>query len=134
MKPTLLAIVLLLPLVACSVENGGKILQPTPSGTIQLRLVGGNGGIISSGPTNPVQVKGSTFSVWVNEAWYTDYFTATVVSWSGDGNPCWNPPANPNNTVLNFTPNGNCNANSGVEGIRVSDIFNHQTVQYFTRK
>lgn len=134
MRPSILAIVLLLPLVACSVENGGKIFQPTPSGTIQLRLVGGPGGVISSGPAKPVQVKGSTFSLWVNEQWYTDYFTATVVSWTGDGSPCWTPPANPNNTVLSFTGGGNCSKGSGVEGIRVSDIFNHSTVQYFSRK
>lgn len=132
MRPSLLAIVLLLPLVACSVENGGKIFQPTPSGTIQLRLVGGGGGVISSGPAHPFKVTGGTFSLWVNEQWYSDYFTATVVSWTGSGNPCWQPPTKPNNTVLTFT--GSCSRGAGVEGIRVSDIFQNQTVQYFTAK
>ncbi|HEY1653576.1 MAG TPA: hypothetical protein VGF86_00515 [Candidatus Tumulicola sp.] len=127
------AFVILLPLVACSTEDGGRILQPTPSGTIELRLVGSSGAVIQSSKKNPVKIHHNNFSLWVNEANYTDYFTATIVSWTAPtGEPCWVPPAQPNNTILTFTPQyGSGNCHGDVEGIRVSDGVGHQTVQYF---
>ncbi len=136
MRPhlTAVAFLFLLPLVGCSVENGGKLFQPTPSGTIELRLVGGKNVVIKSSKQQPVKVH-SNFSLWVNEANYTDYFTASVVSWTGGTlDPCFVVPTTPNNTILTFTPSadpGCYPGNGDIEGIRVSDEFGNQTVQYF---
>lgn len=135
MKASLATLVLVLALTACSVENGGKILQPTPSGNVQLILVGGDGSLLQTTKGQPQGVP-SGFSVYVNEPWYTDYFTAKVVSWTANTpTPCLVVPANPQNQVMTFSwQSGNrCYPGNGdVEGVRVSDIFGHQTIQYFT--
>lgn len=135
MKASLATIVLLLALTACSVENGGKILQPTPSGDVQVSLVGGDGSVLQTTEKDPQPVPGG-FSLYVNEPWYTDYFTATVVSWTANTQqPCLVVPAKPQNQVMTFSwrDGQNCGPSTGdVEGVRVSDIFGHQTLQYFT--
>jgi hypothetical protein len=135
MKASLATIVLVLALTACSVENGGKILQPTPSGNVQVSLVGGDGSVLQTTKKDPQPVPAG-FSLYVNEPWYTDYFTATVVSWTANTpEPCLVVPAKPQNQVMTFSwlSSAGCGPSSGdVEGVRVSDIFGHQTLQYFT--
>lgn len=130
------ALAALLALAACSVEQGGTILQPVPSGEVQVRLVGGSSDVIASGPKHPVVVHGG-FSLNVTEPWYTNYFTATIVSWTAPYGACYAAPAQPNNTVLTFTltnDNGCYPGNGDVEGVRVSDIYGNSTTQYFVRK
>ncbi len=140
-----IALTALLVLGACSVEQGGRLFQPTPSGAVQLRLVGGSSSVIASGPNNPVTVHNG-FSVYVNEPWYTNYFTAKVVSYTAPATgPCYAVPAQANNTVLTFTVQRQistqgtgknvCHPGNGdVEGIRVSDIYGNATTQYFKNK
>lgn len=135
------ALAALAALTACSVEQGGRILQPTPSGDVEVRLVGGSSNVIVSGPQHPVIVHNG-FSLNVTEAWYTNYFTATVVSYTAaTTGPCYVAPSKPNNTVLTFrlqrqvslkTNRNACYPGNGdVEGIRVSDIYGNGTTQYF---
>ena len=133
---SLCALACLAILAGCSVEQGGRILQPVPSGTVQVYLLSGNGTALASGPKHPVFVHGG-FSLNVTEAWYTNYFTATVVSYTAPGGPCIVAPSQPNNTVLTFTvKNGNvCYPGNGdVEGIRVIDVFGNSSTQYFELK
>lgn len=144
MRFPLIVPVLLLAFVACSVANGGRILQPTPSGTVLLRLVGGDGNVLHSSKTKPVIVHNG-FSLWVNESNYLNYFTATVVSYTAPATaPCYAVPAQPNNSVMTFTPQNSprvgggptpCVPGSGdVEGIRVSDQNGNSTTEYFKNK
>ena len=142
MRPYLATLVLLLPLVACNSMAGGTILQPVPSGVVQLYLVGGTGSVLTSGPKHPIHVH-YTFSLNATEKGYTDYFTAQVVSWTAPtSRPCYVVPTEPQNTILTFTvqsvppikgKGGNaCYAGNGdVEGIRVQDIYGNGTIQYF---
>ena len=120
-------------LTACSVEQGGRLFQPTPSGNVEVRLVGGSSNPINSGPKHPVVVHGG-FSLNVNEAWYTNYFTGAVVSWAPSDGDCFAAPAKANNTVLTFTLTDECQTGKDVVGIRVSDIYGNGTTQYFQLK
>ncbi len=134
--------VLTLALGACTVADGGRILQPTPSGTVLVRLVGGKtSDVLHSSKKHPVMVRNG-FSLWVNESNYLNYFTAEVVSYTAPAiAPCWAVPAQPNNTILTFTPQSSPPISGSVtpcgpgkpdlEGIRISDQNGNSTVQYF---
>ena len=127
------ALAALFAFAGCSVEQGGRIFQPVPTGQVELRLVGGSSNVIASGPKHPVIVRGG-FSLYVNEPWYTNYFTGKVVSWTAKiPRPCYTAPAQPNNTVLTFNPSplNGCPRKGDIEGIRVSDIYGNGTTQYF---
>ena len=142
MQLRLIAPVLLLALVACTVADGGRILQPTPSGTVLVRLVGAKtNAVLHSSPKHPVIVHDG-FSLWVNEANYTNYFSAEVVSYTAPATaPCWAVPAQPDNTILTFTPQLSPPIKGSVspcgpgkpdlEGIRISDQNGNSTIQYF---
>ncbi|MEO6836728.1 MAG: hypothetical protein ABI231_12605 [Candidatus Tumulicola sp.] len=133
MKLQFIVPILLFSLVGCATVQRGTIFQPVPSGTILLRLVGGNGDVISSGPKHPFAVHNG-FSLYVNEAKYVGYFTATTVSWTAP-QPCYSVPAKPNNAVLTFSPVPSCHPGyGGVDGIRVSDTLGNSTTQYFENK
>jgi hypothetical protein len=124
------------------VADGGRILQPTPSGTVLVRLVGGKtSDVLHSSKKHPVMVRNG-FSLWVNESNYLNYFTAEVVSYTAPAiAPCWAVPAQPNNTILTFTPQSSQPISGSVtpcgpgkpdlEGIRISDQNGNSTVQYF---
>lgn len=134
--------VLTLALGACTVADGGRILQPTPSGTVLVRLVGGKtSDVLHSSKQHPITVRNG-FSLWVNESNYLNYFTAEVVSYTAPATaPCWAVPAQPNNTILTFTPQSSPPISGSVspcgpgkpdlEGIRISDQNGNSTVQYF---
>jgi hypothetical protein len=130
-------------LAGCSVEQGGRILQPVPNGVVQVYLLP-DGSPLKTGPAKPALVHGG-FSLNVTEAWYTNYFTATVVSYTAPtANPCIVAPKKPNNSVLTFTYSrqlslkDNRNAcypgNGDVEGIRVVDVYGNSSTQYFENK
>lgn len=137
MKISLAALILILPLVACSVEQGGTILQPKPSGVVQLYLIGGSSSPLASSKQHPIAVH-NAFSLNVTEAWYTNYFTAKVISWTANiQSPCYQVPSRPENTIMTFTPRsgGACYPGNGdVEGISVADIYGHNTIEYFINK
>jgi hypothetical protein len=137
MKIAFAALVLIVSLAACSVEQGGTILQPKPSGVVQVYLIGGSGGALASSKKHPIVVH-NAFSLNVTESWYTNYFTAKVISWTIDSpEPCYQVPSKPENTIMTFKPlsGGGCYPGNGdVEGISIADIYGHNTIQYFVNK
>jgi hypothetical protein len=136
--------VLVLSLSACGGGSGGFLSTgPKPSGSISAAMQG-SGVVMSTNKSAPTPVSGS-FAIAVSESGYSDYYTATVVSYTAPTTAaCLVPPVTPNNAVLAFKQQASppldptikispCATSSDVEGIRIADTAGHSTIVYVER-